>query len=138
MVLESLFEKTAMTFGFNALLVLIIGYGSYKLIRYVFEKSDDREKRLVAESFEREKRFLGIIDLQTTALKDNTDRMKELQSEASKVAQFQRSEHERILENQKQLGEDHRRHTEVLQNLVTAAEGTKDAVARINGYKKEE
>ncbi len=96
----------------------------YKLVAWIIAKAEAREKI-----------YLELIRQATEALDKHTEQARDFQTEVKSANEFQRKEHERIIEISQGVCDDHKDHAKILQTLLVTAEGIKDAVGRINGYK---
>jgi hypothetical protein len=97
-------DRVMNQFGFNAMLVVLMGIVCYKLIKYVMDQMCQREKVLIQ-----------IIDRQTETLQKHTEQAKDFHNEVKTAHEFQREEHRRS-------SDDHAKQTLVLDNLVKYSE----------------
>jgi hypothetical protein len=81
-VLEKIFNQ----YGFNAILLLSVGYGCYKLIVWTIKQSTQREQSLQQ-----------IISDQTLAWNKHTEQAKDFHTEVNVAHEYQRKEHDRMI-----------------------------------------
>ena len=83
--MAELLEKILSTFGFNALLLIAVGYGFYKLVNYVLKHNERRENDLMALIHELRKSF-----------DERTEQDKQYQMDSREAHKFQKQEHESL------------------------------------------
>lgn len=73
------------SYGMAGLILLVALYCCFRLVKYVFEGADTREKA-----------YLEIIKDQTAAMNAHTEQAKEFHNEVIVAHEFQRKEHEQL------------------------------------------
>ena len=106
--------KIASSYGFNAVLIVLVLAASWILIKYVFTSGDKREEK-----------FWKLIDEQNKTFAEYRASEESFKQEMKMGHQFQKAEHEQILRNMEHnhdiLIKANEKHMEILQNIVTAS-----------------
>jgi len=154
-LIGELTKKLGIEIGLIIAVVLCLGLALYKAIEWIvnlYKKInalyEEKYNSLQAMSLERvtsfemrEKNLLALIAEATNALHKHTEQAQTFQNEVKSANEFQRKEHERIIEIVGDICTDHKEHAKFLvalstntENLVKTTNGLVDAVGRINGF----